>query len=76
MVNIHCPVQGCTYQTGDFPASVVGGLLQCHSTVHGAAAAVAAAAATRPRLPKVDRPTLTDDMDEESWNVFELGWDI
>ena len=73
MVNILCPIDGCTYQTRENPATVVVALLSLHSQgVHKPPAAPQA----RARAPKIDRRTLSDDTDEETWNVFKLGWDI
>ena len=74
MVNVQCPIEGCDFQTGEYAASIVAALLACHT--QGYHTNAPAATAARPRLPKVDRPILTDDMDEESWNVFQLSWDI
>ena len=74
MVNAPCVVNGCPFRTGDYPAAVVAQMLANHHMDSHAAPAAAPVAQTK--APKVDRPTLSDDMDEEGWNVFLLGWSI
>ena len=74
MVNesIRCPADGCEYETGVHAASIVAALLNAHTAAahthqHGAPAT---------RQPKVERPSLADDLEEEQWNVFEQSWNI
>ena len=59
--------EGCNYNTGEYPAAVVWSLLAAHTA--GAHVAPVAPAARRP--PKMDRPELTDGIDEEEWNAFQ-----
>ena len=66
MVNVQCPVEGCAYVTGDYAAAVAAALLSAHTA--GAHTVAPAAPARRP--PKVDRPELSDGIDEEEWNTF------
>ena len=69
MVNVKCP--NCEFRTGDYAATVVATLLQAHHDVHH-----------RPqqqdtrRGPKVDRPEISDDIEEEEWNTFAQNWKI
>lgn len=76
MVNAQCPIQGCDFQTGEFPAVVVAQLLSTHTTVAHTVAAPAAPQAAHRRAPKVDRPALSDSIEEETWNEFEQNWRI
>ena len=73
MVNVQCPIDGCNYETGNFPPAVVASLLSAH-TVGSHTPAAPAAHARRP--PKVDRPELCDGIDEEAWNTFQQGLTI
>ena len=73
MVNVQCPIDGCNYETGNFPPAVVASLLSAH-TVGSHTPAAPAAPARRP--PKVDRPELSDGIDEETWNTFDQSWII
>ncbi len=70
MVNFKCP--NCEFQTGDYPATVCSSILDAHNGhAHGNPQA-----ATRKRAPKVDRPELADDIEEEEWNNFHQNWRI
>ena len=71
MVNVACPIEGCNYETGDYPASIVAALLSAHT-----AGAHTTAPTTTRRPPKVDRPELSDGTDEEAWNTFVQSWTI
>ena len=48
--------------------------MDAHTAGTHVAPAAAPAPATRRRGPKVDRPEITDSMDEESWNAMETSW--
>ena len=73
MVNVPCPIAGCNYETGDYPATIVAALLSAHTAgTHVAGAAIA----HQPKPPKVDRPELTDGIDEETWNAFHQSLKI
>ena len=63
----------CTFQTAEAEASVVAVLLSIHaSTVH---TPQATASVSTPRGPKLDRPRVDSDIDEETWNAFIRRWD-
>ena len=72
-VSIPCPVEGCNFESGAYPASIVAERLSIHKNDKHPAAA-AAAPAERRRGPKVDRPEISDTMEEESWNALEQSW--
>ena len=71
-VSIQCPAEGCDFETGAYAASIVAAILNAHTVDRHQQQARAAP----PRPPKVDRPSLTDDLDEEQWNVFQQSWNI
>ena len=70
MPDIQCPVVGCDYSTGDVDSVVVAALLNAHT--------VGAHTSSQPvkqrQPPKVERPQLSDAIDEESWNAFKQDW--
>ena len=69
MPDIQCPVAGCTYNTGDFDNAVAAALLMAHTAGDHSAGSV-----QQRRPPKVDRPQLADDINEEAWNAFQYSW--
>ena len=73
MVNVQRPVKGCAYATGDYPASIVSSLLSAHTA---GSHMIAPPAAPSRRPPKVDRPDLSDGIDEEAWNAFQQSLTI
>ena len=74
MPDIHCPVQNCEYSTGEQDNAVAAALLMAHTA--GSHNNNAVLQTHRPRMPKVDRPKLTDNIGEEVWNAFRQSWDI
>ena len=71
MPDIHFPVIGCDYSTGDVDSVVVAALLNAH-TVGAHTSSQPARQQRQP--PKVDRPQLSDALDEESWIAFKQDW--
>ena len=71
--SVQCPAEGCNFETGAYAATVVAAILNGHvADKHQQQQAQVAV----PKAPKVDRPSLTDDLDEEQWNVFHQSWNI
>ena len=70
MPDIRCPVVGCDYSTGDVDSVVVAALLNART--------VGAHTSSQPekqrQFTKVERPQLSDDIDEKSWNAFKEDW--
>ena len=59
---IKCPLECCTYETPDVDASVAASLLFIHNNVH------INANSSKPKPPKMDRPRIGRDCNEEGWN--------
>ena len=70
--DVACPVPACTYRTGAHTPEISAALLLGHITVHQSAASQAA---PQRRPPKVDRPRLTDSLEEVGWNAFLQDWE-
>ena len=70
MPNVQCPVPDCGYSTGEMETAIVAALLVAHASVH----TVHASFPSR-RPPKVDRPRLTDNIDDVGWNAFRQDWE-
>ena len=66
MPDIHCPFDGCTYNT------VAAALLMAHT----AGSHNSSQGTQRCRPPKVDRPRLVDTIGEETWNSFKQDWEM
>ena len=71
MPNIPCPVPDCTYSTGEMETAIAAALMVAHASVH----TVHASAPLQRRPPKVDRPRLTDNIDDVGWNAFLQDWE-
>ena len=74
MVNLDCHVPGCNYNTGDFNQAIALAYFNAHiATAHGAPAPEP----VQPRrTPRVERPPLTDNITEETWNAFDQSWAV
>ena len=71
MVNVKCPC--CEYETGESADSIIAvALLNAH--VAGTHSNSSPSQARR--APKVDRPTLKDNVTEETWNAVIQSWEI
>ena len=72
MPDVPCPIEGCTYTTGEFDNVVVAALLTAHTAgVHSGGGQP-----VHQHSPKVDRPVLADGITEEGWNAFQQSWNI
>ena len=73
---IHCPIDGCNYQTEDVDASVLAPLLEIHKIAHSTPAPPAAARETRQRPPKIALPKISEGCSEEAWNSWHTRWEM
>ena len=73
---IHCPVEGCAYETEDVEdAKVLFMLLEIHKEdKHATPAPPAAARETRQRPPKIALPKISEGSSEETWNSWHTRW--
>ena len=72
----NCRVEGCEFQTDNVPNAIAAAQLTGHNSVHVVQPQVPAPApaAVQRRGPKVDRPQLTDSINEVTWNAFMQDW--
>ena len=63
-----CPLESCTYETPDVDASVAASLPIIHNNVH------INASYSKPNPPKMDRPRIGRDCNEDVWNTFLQKW--
>ena len=73
---IQCPIQDCTYATEDVDPAIAAALLTIHNNAHTSATVTGAAAPTRQRAPKIDRPKISRGSSEEVWNSFTTRWSL
>ena len=69
MVVVDCPLTGCQYRTPDQEPSIVAALLQLHDREHQPRSSVQA------RGPKLQRPSVSAGINEETWNSFVRLWE-
>ena len=69
MVVLNCPIEGCTYATGDIEAAQAIAL----STVHGNSHAPGACQQAKP--DKMSRPKVSKESTSEDWEYFITRWD-
>ena len=69
MVVINCPIEGCTYATGNIEAPQAIALF----TVHGYTHALGACQQTKPE--KLSRPKVSNESTSEDWEYFITRWD-
>ena len=62
---IKCPLESCTYEKPDIEASVAVSLLIIHNNIH------IYASFSKSKPPKMDRPRIGRDCNEESWNTLD-----
>ena len=67
---VECPVDGCTYNTGDVQPVVAAALITAHALNHKAPAEPVLAA----RVEKVKRPSVSSAGSTEDWLYFESRW--
>ena len=68
MVVLNCPIEGCTYTTGDIEAAQAIALF----TVHGYSHAVGACQQAKP--DKLSRPKVSKESTSEDWEYFITRW--
>ena len=73
---IQCPIQDCTYATDDVDPAIAAALLTIHNNAHISAPVTGAAAPTRQRAPKIERPKISRGSSEEVWNSFTTRWSL
>ena len=71
---INCPIPACEYYTDDTEAILAAAQLNIHALTHQPG--TAAAASTKQRPPKIDRPSVSRGSTEEEWNTFLKRWNI
>ena len=69
MVVLSCPIEGCTYATGDIEATRAITLF----TVHGYSLAPDACQQAKPE--KLSRPKVSKESTSEDWEYFITRWD-
>ena len=67
MPDIQCSFTGCTYQTGEYEASIAIAMLNSHVPVHQQAVAVA-------KVEKATRPRISAGTSTEEWAYFMSRW--
>ena len=70
MVQLTCPIEGCTYVTVDGSEVIACALLVAHTPAHTIASAPMTSG------PKLDRPKIDIGVILEQWNMFERRWDV
>ena len=70
---IQCPIVDCDYVTDDVDASIAAALLIVHNSSHMAATRPAM---TKQKPPKINRPCISRDSSEETWNNFQSQWSM
>ena len=71
MVNGRCPAPGCDFQTGESPAVLAAELLKTHTIVTHTPRQ-----RRDRRALEVNRPEISDNIDEEAWNAIYQSWRI
>ena len=64
---VKCPIEGCSYDTGEADPAVIVALLNLHALSH--------TKPTLPSQPKLDRPKIDIGVEEEVWNGFIRRWE-
>ena len=72
---IQCPIPDCTYVTEDVEAAIAAALLMVHNNMHTATMG-AAQNRGKQKAPKIERPHVTKDSSEETWNAFLARWQM
>ena len=71
ITRIKCQFNQCEYAAEHASEAVAIAMLSSHRDVHqGSALRVA----TKQRVPKIDRPELKQDINDEDWQTFEAEW--
>ena len=67
-----CPVSGCAYVTEDVEVALAVALLNLHNHEHSQPKDDQSVKKQKP--PKVDRPRISKESSEETWNMFRTRW--
>ena len=71
ITRINCQFNQCDYVAEHTSEAVAIAMLTSHNNVHqGSGLRVA----TKQKVPKIDRPELKQDIDDEEWQTFEAEW--
>ena len=73
MPNLKCDGTDCSYETGEQDANIAIALLNNHTSTNHVAPTVPRVVR---RAPRVERPTLSDNISEEHWLGFRKSWDM
>ena len=68
---INCQYTGCQYVAQHNSEAVAIAMLTSHNSIHSGAAP---RAATKQKVPRIDRPELKQDVSDEDWQTFEAEW--
>ena len=71
---IECQFTGCEYAAEHTSEAVAIALYTSHTATHQQASRSVQPAATKQRVPKIDRPELQQDASDEEWQTFEAEW--
>ena len=69
---ISCQVPDCEYVARHASEAVTVGMLGSHVVTHSSATVVAGSSSSR--APKIDRPILKQDINDEEWAMFVAEW--
>ena len=72
---IRCSMPECPYVTEDVDAGIAAALLMVHNYVDSNSTTVEASpAGGKQKAPKIDRPCISKDSSDETWNAFQVRW--
>ena len=72
-ISIACPIEGCTFSTGDVSEAVAVALLNTHAISHSNSSS-SARNTTVSTGPKLNRPKVEMGITQEEWNLFQRRW--
>ena len=72
ITRIQCQYTGCTYVSENASEAVAIAMLTSHNNIHQGPASRGSTA--KQKVPKMDRPELTQDINDEEWQTFEAEW--
>ena len=73
LIKVDCPIDGCTYTTGEVPEAVCVALLNTHALQH---ATPTTTATSRVSGPKLVRPMVSNGIALEEWNMFRRRGEV
>ncbi len=69
-----CPFPDCDFVTDDVSDALAVEYFAIHRPLHVAPAVAVAAAHTKQKAPKIDRPKIATGSSEEVWSAFTTRW--